>query len=148
MSSYDAVTRSRKAVPQKPRKAFFWGGGGGEMEWVVSISWQLWDIRGSYRSIWAFTLSYETNLRNVSYDIIQLYNENLSFECRIAKRWLNFNHRFKRELFCMRSVFPNVNVNSIQHSYKWTGLSKATCHSFRSREQSAQCPLLILLAQI
>ena len=51
---------------------------------------------------------------------------------------------------------PNVNFNSIQGSYYWAGLIKttgaermeATCHSYRSQEQSAQCPVLTLTAQI
>ena len=55
-----------------------------------------------------------------------------------------------------RLFSPNVNVNSIRGLYNWAGLSKTTgvehteviCHSFRSREQSAQCPVLTLTAQI
>ena len=47
---------------------------------------------------------------------------------------------------------PNVNVNLIRGLYNWAGLSKttgaertkATYHPFRSREQSAQCPVSTL----
>ena len=47
---------------------------------------------------------------------------------------------------------PNVNVNLIRGLYNWAGLSKttgaertkATYHSFRSREQSAQCSVSTL----
>ena len=101
---------------------------------------------------------------DISYEIRMTIRWKLSCEChmqqwrilkcRIAKRWLN--HSFEWEWSHTRPFSPNVNVNSIQGSYRWAGLSnttgtehtEATCHSFRSCEQSAQCSVLTIPAQI
>ena len=94
---------------------------------------------------------------------------NVLYETRMAMwqkfvMWTSYTKTYSEtmvESFWMRVVSyetfpPSVNLNLIQGSYNWGGLSKtagaertaATWHSFRSCEQSLQCPVLTLTVQI
>ena len=113
----------------------------------------IWDaLLGIHIIVWN-NVSYKTRMAIRRKTIVNIVYRNDKQKC-IVKRWLN--HCFERELSRTRPISPSVKVNSIQGSYNLVGLSEttgpermeATCHSFRSREKSAQCPGLTLTVQV